>query len=280
MKRKVIVSVAPVAGPDPMLPELIAEDVAKCVEYGAGMCHLHAKTKEGKLTPDITNISEAFDRILEKKDVVVQVSTGGISTMNIEERCYPLNYKKAESASLNGGSTNLGEAIYVNSFEDIRYCSKSCYEKGIIPEIEVFDIGMINNIQLIQKEYSFRDPVLFNLVFGHMGGIQPTIEALTAFRSFVPKDCLWGVTHYGRNNWTFLAAAIAMGATVVRIGFEDSRFLREGELAENNFQIVEKLVDLIRAMDMEPASPDDVRKILKIDEIKEDEKYRIVKDIK
>lgn len=264
MKNKVIISVAPVAGPDPLIPELLAEDVAKCIDLGAGMCHLHSKTREGKLTPDISVISEAFDRIREKKDVVVQVSTGGISDMDIVERCYPLNYRGAESASLNGGSTNLGEAVYRNSFDDIRYCAKQCYEKKILPEIEVFDIGMLHNIQLVREEQPFSDPVLFNLVFGHKGGMQPTIEALTAFRSFVPKDCLWGVTHYGRDNWSFLAAAIAMGATVVRIGFEDSRWITEGQIAEYNYQLVDHLARLIRAMDMEPASPSEARTMLRL----------------
>ena len=269
MKRKVIISVAPVAGPEPMLPEQLALDVAKCIDAGAGMCHLHSKSREGKLTPDISVISEAFDRILDKRDVVVQVSTGGISEMDIVQRCNPLEYRRAETASLNGGSTNLGEAIYCNSFEDIRYCARACYEKQILPEIEVFDIGMIHNIQLIREELPFRDPVLFNLVFGHKGGIGPTIEALSAFRSFVPKDSLWGITHFGRQDWTFLAAAIAMGAVVVRIGFEDSRYLSEGVAAEYNYQLVEKLANLIRAMEMEPATPEEARQILKLDRKKE-----------
>lgn len=264
MKRRVIISVAPVAGSDPCIPEHIAEDVAKCVDLGAAMCHLHSKTREGKLTPDISVISEAFDRILEKRDIVVQVSTGGISNMNIVERCYPLNYRKAESASLNGGTTNLGEAVYINSFDDIRYCAEACYDKKIVPEIEVFDIGMLHNIKLVKEEQPFHEPVLFNLVFGHKGGMQPTIEALTAFRSFVPKDCLWGVTHYGRDNWVFLAAAIALGATVVRIGFEDSRYISEKEQAEHNYQLVEKLANLVKAMDMEPATPEQARTMLHI----------------
>ena len=265
MKRKIIISVAPVAGPEPLLPEAIAEDVIRCVDMGASMCHLHSKTKAGKLSSDITVLSETFDRIREKKDVVVQVSTGGISDMTIEERCNPINYKYAESASLNGGSTNLGEAIYRNSFEDIRYCAKFCYNKKVLPEIEVFDIGMINNITLLQEEgIPFRNPLLFNLVFGHKGGIQPTMEGLTSFKSFVAKDALWGVTHYGRDNWTFLAAAIAMGATVVRIGFEDSRFLSKDLQGDFNYQVVEKLVKLIRAMGLEPASTNEARNILQI----------------
>ncbi|MDF2804378.1 MAG: 3-keto-5-aminohexanoate cleavage protein [Anaerocolumna sp.] len=228
------------------------------------MCHIHSKDMDGNLTADISLITELFETVREKRDVVIQASTGGVSKMSIQERCYPLEYEKVESASLNGGSTNLGEAVYINSFEDIRYCAKICYDKNILPEIEVFDIGMINNVNLVRKELTFRDPVLFNLVFGHKGGMQPTIEALSAFKSFVPADSLWGVTHFGRNNWTFLAAAIAMGATVVRIGFEDSPYLAERETANSNYQVVERLVQLIRAMGLEPATPSEARELLNL----------------
>lgn len=262
--RKVIISLAPVAGPSPVDPDKLAKDVIKSVKAGAAMCHLHCKKRTGELTPDTCVIIESFEKICAGTDVVVQASTGGISNMSIEERCNPLEYWRVESASLNGGSTNLGEAVYRNSFDDIRYCARQCYEKEILPETEVFDIGMINNVELVAKEVPFRDPVLYNLVFGHKGGMQPTMESLAAFRSFVPQGRLWGVTHFGRDNWTFLAAAIAMGATVVRIGFEDSAYLDENTLAEYNYQVVEKLVNLIRAMGLEPATPQEARQILNL----------------
>ncbi len=262
--RKVIISLAPVAGPSPVNPDELAKDVVKSVQAGAAMCHLHCKKRTGELTPDTCVIIESFEKICAQTDVVVQASTGGISNMTIEERCNPLEYWRVESASLNGGSTNLGEAVYRNSFDDIRYCAKQCYEKEILPETEVFDIGMINNVEMVAKEMPFRDPVLYNLVFGHKGGMQPTMEALAAFRSFVPEGRLWGVTHFGRDNWTFLAAAIAMGATVVRIGFEDSAYLDENTTAQYNYQVVEKLVNLIHAMGLEVATPQEARRMLNL----------------
>ena len=117
-------------------------------------------------------------------------------------------------------------------------------------------------MKLVEKEQPFADPKLFNLVFGHKGGMQATPEMLSAFRSFVPDDALWGVTHFGRDNWTFLAGAIAMGATVVRIGFEDSAYLEEGKMAEYNYQLVEKAATLIRAMGLDVATPQEAREIL------------------
>lgn len=262
--RKVIISLAPVQAGTPVDADRLAEDVKKSVEAGAAMCHLHCRKPDGSLTPDITYMTKCFEKILDRTDVVVQASTGGVSDMSIQERCNPLEYKKVESASLNGGSTNLGESVYINSFDDIRYCADAVYRRGILPETEVFDIGMLNNMAQVESEQPFAEPILYNLVFGHRGGMQPTIEALTAFRSFVPKRALWGVTHFGRDNWTFLGAAVAMGCTVVRVGFEDSNYLSEESRAQYNYQIVEKMAALIRSMGLETASPDEARSILKL----------------
>ena len=260
--RKVIISLAPVKAGTPIDKELLAEDVEKCVKAGAGMCNLHCRRPDGSLTPDITDFVASFEAILARTDVVVQASTGGVSDMNIEERCRPLDYWRVESSSLNGGSTNLGDAVYVNTFEDIDYCAKQSYDRGIIPEVEVFDIGMIYNIERSRQHTAYRTPVFYNLVFGHKGGMQPDITCLQAFRSAVPADARWGVTHYGRDNWEFLAAAIAMGASIVRIGFEDSAYLAPGKEAKWNYEVVERLVQLIRAMGLEPATPEEARQIM------------------
>lgn len=263
--KKVIISVAPVKASSSVDCKSLANDVRKSVENGASMCHLHCRKPNGELTSDTSYMIECFEEILRNCKVIVQASTGGISNLTIEERCLPLEYEKVQSTSLNAGSTNLGDAVYINSFEDIKYCSKKAYEKTILPEIEIFDICMINNMQIVQEEIPYLEPILYNLVFGHKGGMQPTIEALQAFVSFVPNNALWGVTHFGRDNWTFLAAAIAMGATVVRIGFEDSDFLNIEEQATYNYELVSKLSNLIKSMGLEVATVDEAVEILSIE---------------
>lgn len=262
--RKVIISQAPVQAGLPVEKKALVEDVVRSAQAGAAMCHLHCRRADGSLTDDLTEMTDIFEQIASRTDLVIQASTGGVSGMSIAQRCRPLDYWRVESASLNGGSTNLGESVYINSFEDIRYCARAVYERKIIPEIEVFDIGMIYNIKLTQEQVPYRQPVLYNLVFGHRGGMQSDMECLTAFRAAVPPDALWGVTHYGRDNWEFLAAAVAMGAAIVRIGFEDSRYLAPGKEAAYNFEEVEKLAALIRAMDLTVATPDEARQIMHI----------------
>lgn len=262
MPRKVIISLAPVRSGAPVDRFALAEDVAKCVEKGAAMCHLHCRLPDGSLTPDTTEFIATFEEILRRTDVVVQASTGGVSDMTIEQRCHPLQYWRVESSSLNGGSTNLNGGVYINTDADIDYCAQESYKRGIIPEVEVFDIGMIYNVERSAQKQPYRRPIFYNLVFGHKGGMQADITCLQAFRSAVPAAAKWGVTHYGRENWEFLAAAIAMGASIVRIGFEDSDYLSDGCRARYNYEVVERLVQLIRAIGLEPATPNEAREIM------------------
>lgn len=265
--RKIVVSVAPVAAGTPVDSDLLAVDLEKCAKKGASMVHLHCRRPDGSLTPDTSYMEECFEKILARADFVVQASTGGVSNMNIEERCRPLSYPRVETASLNAGSTNLGDAVYLNPFEDIEYCAEQIYKHNIIPDVEVFDIGMIENIESMKGKIPMRLPIFYNLVFGHKGGMQPTVNSLIAFRSMVPSDARWGVTHFGRDNWEFLAAALALGAETVRIGFEDSAYLAPGRQAEHNYELVERLVQMIHAMGLENATAAEAREIMGVEGI-------------
>lgn len=263
---KVIISLAPVSAADTkVIPADVAAEVVQAEALGAAMVHLHVRDLTGKLTPDVTHFAETIERIRKGSHLILQASSGGISEMNMEQRCAPLfKCPTVEMTSLNGGSTNLGDAVYANSLADIDYCARVAAERQIVPEYEVFEIGMINSICEMAERIPVSRPLVINTVFGHRGTMPANIETLVHFRHFVPKDALWGVTHFGRRGFDFLAAAIGMGAGLVRIGFEDSKFLDPEQRAENNLQLVDKLAKLVRAMDREVATPDEARQILKV----------------
>lgn len=264
--NKVIISCAAQAAGVEIDYDKLAKDIIKTVGAGAAIVHLHSRDVHGAISRDQSLMEETFNKAKGRaKDFIVQVSTGGVSDLTIEERCSVLSYDKAESCSLNGGSTNLGEAVYVNSFEDIRYVAKHAYEANILPEIEVFDIGMIAAVEKLAAKQPFvkdGNPKLYNLVFGHPGGMKPTIDGLVAFKHFVPAGDLWSVTHFGRTDWTFLAAAIAMGACEIRIGFEDSAYIADDHNATSNAELVERAAELIKSMGLEIADATDARRIL------------------
>lgn len=268
-KRKIILSLAPVPGPsDSIDPQALSAEIVEAAQAGAGMVHLHVKGRDGKLTDDLTTFREIVEEVCSKSDIVIQASTGGVSQMDIRQRCAPLSYERVETASLNPGSVNLGRLVYQNPDDDVKYCVREIYGHGILPEIECFELGMINRVTELAKELPFRSPVLYNIVLGHPCTTPATVDHLVAMRSFIPRDAMWGITHFGRRSFDILISAIAMGASLVRIGFEDSPYDGERQAA-NNVELVKRMAEIVRCMGHDTASPAEVRELLNLNGIKD-----------
>ena len=113
--KKIMISVAPVAATDILInPRAIARDVYECYKNGASMVHLHCRDLNGNLTPDLSLLEETVAYIREMCDIVVEISTGGVSNLTIEERVQPCYPSWVEANSLNVGSVNLGTSVYQN----------------------------------------------------------------------------------------------------------------------------------------------------------------------
>ena len=102
--KKIMISVAPVAATDILInPRAIARDVYECYKNGASMVHLHCRDLNGNLTPDLSLLEETVAYIREMCDIVVEISTGGVSNLTIEERVQPCYPSWVEANSLNVG---------------------------------------------------------------------------------------------------------------------------------------------------------------------------------
>ena len=143
MKRKIIISVAPVKNPgaplpeqcvNPITPEQVAEQTNACAEAGASMVHLHVRDGKGKQTADLAHFSKTLDLIRRESDIIIQASTGGLSTLTLEERCVALKDNRVQMASLNMGSTNFSDEVYINKLPDIRHWARRMTESKVIPE--------------------------------------------------------------------------------------------------------------------------------------------------
>ena len=255
--HEVLLSVAPVSGaPHRIDPAAIAEDVCACHEAGAAMVHLHVRDENGALTPDIRLLEETVRLIRSKCDIVVEISTGGVSDLSIEERCVPCRPGWVEANSLNVGSVNLGDAVYRNPIQDVRYCVDQILKNRKVPEIEVFELGMIHTVSELMKEFDFPKPVLFALVFGHPGEMPATPYALRHMLDFLSetftqealqkKEILWGYTQAHREDWEMMKYALSLGADSLRVGFEDSDVLMPGVKTERNAPIVQEAARLVR----------------------------------
>lgn len=265
MKDKVLISVAPVSATDKHIdPQKIANDIVACAKAGAGMVHLHVRREDGSLTEDLTLLKETIKLIREKCDIIIQASTGGVSDLTIEQRCAPLYCDEVEACSLNVGSTNLGNSVYCNPIPEVKYCVNEIIKTNKTPEIEVFEIGHVHQVNELRKEFKMKEPILFSVVLGHPGEAPGTPEALMTMINFIPKDTIWGITHAHRKDFGIIAGALGLGAKTVRIGFEDSNYLNPETQVDSNVLLVEKVVNLLKAMDKEPMTPEEARKMLKM----------------
>jgi 3-keto-5-aminohexanoate cleavage enzyme len=57
--------------------------------------------------------------------------------------------------------------------------------------------------------------------------------------------------------------AMAMGLNV-RVGLEDNVYYHRGELVRDNAQLVARTVRIARELDLEPATPEEARRLLKL----------------
>lgn len=268
---KIIISVAPVSANDNnIIPEEIANDVFECYKLGASMVHLHARDKNGKLTSDLSLLEETVRLIRNKCDIVIEISTGGVSELTIEERCAPCYSEYVEANSLNVGSVNLGKSVYINQIDDVEYCVRKILENGKRPEVEVFELGMINTMKELDNKYHFIKPILFSLVFGHEGEMPATSDALRHMVEYLYEcfpdrmDVLWGYTQANRKDWNMMEKAIKMGASSVRIGFEDSDYISSNTKVGKNSILIEKMVEIIHRNGHEVMTSAELRKTMHI----------------
>lgn len=268
--RKIIVAVAPVGrdiktpSVNPLTPEEVAREVIACAEAGASMVHLHVRDQKGNQTEDVTEFSNTLDLILQSSDIIIQGSTGGLTTLTLEERCVALTDPKVEVASLNMGSVNFGDEVYVNRIPDIRYWAKRMEEVRVAPELEIFEIGMIPVAQKLIDENVIKAPYHFNFCLGAHWGIPADPKCLFYLTSMIEEGKGWGLVHDSMSDFSLLATAIGLGATVVRVGFEDSVYFAPEKIAETNKVLVQRLVSLIKQLGFEVAEPHEARELLEL----------------
>ena len=277
--RKIVVTVAPVchvgkeipAGCfNPLSPEEIADETAACAKAGASQVHLHTRDLTGEQTFDLTVFSKTLDLIREKSDIIIQGSTGGLSTLTLEERSVCLNEPRVEVSSLNMGSVNFGESVYINTLPEIRYWAGRMKEKKVVPEMEIFDLSMVETCSKLADEGVLERPMHYNFCLGTgtASNLSDTPRNLGYMVSLMETGSHWGLNNDQMQSLSMLSCAISMGASVVRVGFEDSFYYAPGQLAPTNTVLVEKVVELIRAMGHEPATPAEARRIFGIDKLR------------
>ena len=299
-KRKVIITCAvtgsihtPTMSPYlPITPQEIADAAVGAAEAGAAIVHLHARDPvDGHPTQDPKYFRVFAADIARRSDVVLNFTTGGAATMNIEERLQPALQLKPEVASLNMGSMNFGlfpmlqrfsewkfdwektylatsdDRVFKNTFKDIERILTACAANRTRFEIECYDIGHLYTARHFLDRAVVKPPLFIQSVFGILGGIGGHPDDVmhmkrTADRLF-GNQYQWSVLGAGRNQLQIAAMSAAMGGHV-RVGLEDSLWLGPGRLAESNAAQVLRVREIIEGLGLEVAKPDDARRILEL----------------
>lgn len=266
--KKIALSVAPVCAAEHEIDrnELV-EDILRSAELGASIVHLHVREANAKLTANMEFTRTIIDAVRKHSDIIVQLSTGGVSDLTIEERCRPIYEKDVPFHSLNVGSVNLGEHVYINIPKDVAYCVELLKKYHKVPEVEVFEIGMLHTTRELFDKFKLETPLLVSIVLGHTGAAPATPAALLCmekmFREyFNEQEAIWGITESGRKGYDLIWKAIEDGAQVVRLGFEDSDCLAGGGTARQNWEIIKEFSDFLTEKGMSFTSPAETRHLL------------------
>lgn len=268
MTDKLLITVAPnippyiaqgIPGLD-LSPEGIAREVVRAANAGANVAHLHVWDEHGQPTMELAAFERTLRLIRAGCDIIIEGSTGGVNTLTAAQRCVSLE-ADIELASLNPGSVNYDNGVYVNSPDDIAYWTREMHRRRIKPDIAIFEAGMIANAVALAEQGWIAQPMLFGFVLGQRGALPATPKNLLFLSETIPAGSLWGAVGHGGSDLRMATLAMGMGGHV-RAGFEDNPFYRPGELATSNAQLIERLVRIARELGREPATPIEARQIL------------------
>jgi 3-keto-5-aminohexanoate cleavage enzyme len=216
---------------------------------------------------EITHLTDVYSRTLDlirdRSDILIQGSTGGFEKdLNLDERCSAIDDDRTQIASLNMGSLNFGEdLIFQNPEVDIEYWANRMYSRGVVPELEIFNAGMICTIERFIEKGVLKPPLNCNFPMGYYTSIQPTVESVIHMRNTLPPDCNFGITHNAMTDFSIVAASIALGAVKARVGFEDSIYYAPGKKARTNSVLVKKMAQLIEALGYEVMNPAEAQEL-------------------
>ncbi|MEW5944949.1 MAG: 3-keto-5-aminohexanoate cleavage protein [bacterium] len=259
----------------PYTPEEFAREAQRCFEEGAAVVHIHAREPDtGRPTSEPETVRRIVEGIESLCPLVINLSTGVRFEADEEERIRHVRSLRPEIASLNTNTMNMSffrrktgelleDHVFYNSFSQIIRYAGTMRELGVKPELEVYDLGHVYNVRLLQRRKLFDEPMHFNFVMGVAGGIWFDVEHVCQFLRLIPPGSTWCATGIGESSFPAAAAACLMGGHV-RVGLEDNVWLEKGTLARGNWELVRKAAGVARALGRSPLGPDEARAALNL----------------
>lgn len=252
----------------PVTPEEIANAALEAGELGAAIVHLHARENNEAPTPDSSVYAEVISRIREKNsDLIICVTTSGRDWQELEKRSAVLDLSdnvKPDMASLTVGSMNFPTQAGINTPQTIQSLASQMRDRSIKPELEIFELGMLDYTKYLVRKGFLRQPVYFNIILGSLGTMNASASHLQYLVSQLPLGSTWSATGVGKSHTAVQEMAAAMGGGI-RTGLEDSLYLDVNKMViAKNSDWIRKAIDQAIRNNREIATPDDVRSWLEL----------------
>lgn len=242
----------------------IVENAVECARLGATMGHFHVRGPNGEATNDPVLYTELFSALRathETSDLVLVASTSGRDGQTLAERSAVLELPqdaRPDMASLTLSSLNFGTGPSINHPNDIIALARKMRANGIRPELEVFDLGMVNFLHKLIDDGILEAPYYINLILGNMAGAQADALSIGALMAALPQGAIVSLGGIGR--WQLPAHLFAVAqADGLRTGLEDNLRCFDGKTLASNCAHARHAADLIRMGGRVVMRPKDLR---------------------
>ena len=248
----------------PLTPEEIAKDAYACWKAGAAMVHIHVRNEKGygEMLKDKFEEVIRLIRAYEDCDVIINCTTAGEAYASDEKRlAHVRELDNIEMASYDAGSFNwMPAGVHENSPQFLEELGKICLERGIKPEYEIFDTGMMGIVDYYVNKGILKTPGQYSFVLGVGGGMDASVDNLLFLKNKLPAGSTWSAFGIGKGHMPIMYAALALGGHI-RVGLEDNVYFSKGVKA-TNVQLVERAAQVIRIFGNEVAAPAEAREIM------------------
>jgi uncharacterized protein (DUF849 family) len=288
MQRKVMISCAVTGSADtpgrnpavPVTPAQIAQSALDAAKAGAAIVHIHVRNPETtRPSMNPAHYREVVERIRASgSDVLINLTTGpgarfapgaedplkpeaGTTMKSAAERVQHIVELKPDICSLDMGSMNMGQYVFINTPGYLEAMAVAIRDVGVLPELEVFEAGHLLLAKRMIENGHIKAPGMFQICLGVSWAQPATPEAMTYMRSLLPAGSPWFAFGISLHQFPMVAQAVLLGGHP-RVGLEDNIYLEKGKLAPSNAALVEKAAKIVEILGDVVATPTDARQVL------------------
>ena len=246
----------------PIKPREIIADARRCRDAGATVVHLHARDDDGTPTYKREVYREIFEGVREEcPELLISGSCSGRRYGEVSQRSQVLD-ERPDFGSLTLGSLNFPRQTSVNAPEMIADLALAMRERGIVPEWEIFDLGMVDYAHYLIRQGVLAPPFYANILLGNLGTLSASPDNLCAVVRALPPGTTWSAAGLGRYQFHVNCLAIVMGGHV-RVGLEDALYYDwQTKRHATNAGLIARVARRAKAAGRTIATPEQARRII------------------